>query len=571
MPAKGRRATGILRNGENIQRRREALAAALQRRTEENLQCLEACMSSGATARETAAEAGARGAAAEEAVVLLPLRHVVSAADVWRLWNPSLQRAGRPEVAVKVLEPFEVYIWHEIGAGCNSCPFLVQLPKGFVFFTDTDKEGRPCSLLLFIREGESADDCGHMYRTALDQANAAKEPFVVVDTASALSSRVCAKVLYPHVTGTDGEILCRVWERVVVIPDFVNFHLVGNNSTDTHQPTRKCCIAFQLPAEVCEDIGMPPDSPLVFLYPLSNLRTVHPNKSKASGAITSIRVLAFDHRLHSQVPAHIAIRLPGLVEMHGSWEVAYRRNGNLQLRTAFAHWKLWRASTNKRRCLRGLWERFCKLILYNNADYRGQFGLSLVNIKQTKFFLSLYNQLRASRRETSVADSARLAVQRRLDAQRKQELHRQKEAQRETLCQQEAQRQQEAEREAQQQEEASRFENQLAELDLRCALAESKLELAERTLAVAQAKLELAERKLAESDALSKPAKDLLHDAYEDADECSVCFAGKKTHALAPCGHRCVCGICAVQWVTDRQNCPICREPVQAAVHVFDT
>jgi hypothetical protein len=223
MPAKGRRATGILRNGENIQRRRESLAAALQRRTEENLQCLEACMSlaadgtcsqdrsrqesalddaktffdkeheqqmpsasSRATAREAAAEAGVRGAAAEEAVVLLPLPHVVSAADVWRLWNPSLQRARRLEVAVEVLEPFEVYIWHEIGAGCNSCPFLVQLPKGFVFFTDTDNEGRPCSLLLFIREGESANDCGHMYRTALDQANAAKEPFVVVDTASAL-------------------------------------------------------------------------------------------------------------------------------------------------------------------------------------------------------------------------------------------------------------------------------------------------------------------------------------------------------------------------------------------------
>ena len=45
---------------------------------------------------------------------------------------------------------------------------------------------------------------------------------------------------------------------------------------------------------------------------------------------------------------------------------------------------------------------------------------------------------------------------------------------------------------------------------------------------------------------------------------CIVCMAHPKSHLATPCGHQCVCGICAAQL----KECPYCRTSVAAWVHV---
>lgn len=65
---------------------------------------------------------------------------------------------------------------------------------------------------------------------------------------------------------------------------------------------------------------------------------------------------------------------------------------------------------------------------------------------------------------------------------------------------------------------------------------------------------------------------------------CLVCAAALPTHVLVPCGHRCVCGPCALAlcdaraseridpdstW-TGRAACPVCHEMPMQAVLVVD-
>ena len=44
---------------------------------------------------------------------------------------------------------------------------------------------------------------------------------------------------------------------------------------------------------------------------------------------------------------------------------------------------------------------------------------------------------------------------------------------------------------------------------------------------------------------------------------CIVCMARPKSHIAVPCGHLCVCGVCAERM----QDCPYCRASVQQWVH----
>jgi hypothetical protein len=44
---------------------------------------------------------------------------------------------------------------------------------------------------------------------------------------------------------------------------------------------------------------------------------------------------------------------------------------------------------------------------------------------------------------------------------------------------------------------------------------------------------------------------------------CIVCMAHPKSHIAVPCGHQCVCSICAERM----QDCPYCRAPVQQWMH----
>lgn len=55
----------------------------------------------------------------------------------------------------------------------------------------------------------------------------------------------------------------------------------------------------------------------------------------------------------------------------------------------------------------------------------------------------------------------------------------------------------------------------------------------------------------------------------EASSLCCVCMAKAKTHALLPCGHRCVCASCADAVVRRCQTCPICRSTVEQRVQIF--
>jgi len=52
---------------------------------------------------------------------------------------------------------------------------------------------------------------------------------------------------------------------------------------------------------------------------------------------------------------------------------------------------------------------------------------------------------------------------------------------------------------------------------------------------------------------------------------CSICMEALPTDAFVPCGHRCVCTVCA-QNVLKAENkvCPICRALVSSSIHIYD-
>lgn len=63
----------------------------------------------------------------------------------------------------------------------------------------------------------------------------------------------------------------------------------------------------------------------------------------------------------------------------------------------------------------------------------------------------------------------------------------------------------------------------------------------------------------AAEDASSVPAQ-------PGAPTCVVCLDAAPTHALVPCGHRCLCAGCARQL----DACPLCRKPCTSAIRIFE-
>ncbi len=49
---------------------------------------------------------------------------------------------------------------------------------------------------------------------------------------------------------------------------------------------------------------------------------------------------------------------------------------------------------------------------------------------------------------------------------------------------------------------------------------------------------------------------------------CVVCLERRSTMAAYPCGHRCLCTVCAPQFIG--AVCPICRRPVASVLAIFD-
>jgi len=70
-----------------------------------------------------------------------------------------------------------------------------------------------------------------------------------------------------------------------------------------------------------------------------------------------------------------------------------------------------------------------------------------------------------------------------------------------------------------------------------------------------------AEGLLPASPALASAASAYVSAAPGAADdtECCVCMEANKTHILIPCGHVCVCQMCADVIMTTTNVCPVCH------------
>ena len=57
----------------------------------------------------------------------------------------------------------------------------------------------------------------------------------------------------------------------------------------------------------------------------------------------------------------------------------------------------------------------------------------------------------------------------------------------------------------------------------------------------------------------------------KEEDECAICFAdASRTHACAPCGHKCVCASCASTHLSaSGSRCPICRAEITMVIPIF--
>ena len=73
---------------------------------------------------------------------------------------------------------------------------------------------------------------------------------------------------------------------------------------------------------------------------------------------------------------------------------------------------------------------------------------------------------------------------------------------------------------------------------------------------------------VAQQDALEPlPEENDAGPADVDQALCVICMEDEKSHALVPCGHRCLCGRCS-EAIADKQ-CPVCRQGFVAVLRVF--
>ena len=52
--------------------------------------------------------------------------------------------------------------------------------------------------------------------------------------------------------------------------------------------------------------------------------------------------------------------------------------------------------------------------------------------------------------------------------------------------------------------------------------------------------------------------------------DCVVCMVQPRRYAFTPCGHRCVCHLCAVGITHMERRCPICRAQVVRILRIVD-
>ena len=55
-----------------------------------------------------------------------------------------------------------------------------------------------------------------------------------------------------------------------------------------------------------------------------------------------------------------------------------------------------------------------------------------------------------------------------------------------------------------------------------------------------------------------------------DVNLCVICLSEAKTHAVIPCGHKCLCRQCAVEMQRRPSRCPLCKSEFDCIVQIFD-
>jgi len=68
------------------------------------------------------------------------------------------------------------------------------------------------------------------------------------------------------------------------------------------------------------------------------------------------------------------------------------------------------------------------------------------------------------------------------------------------------------------------------------------------------------------------PAADVPNEDVPEERACLICRVAVKTHAVMPCGHKCMCGSCSEQLLlrSSEPTCPVCRKAAVQIVQIFD-
>ena len=64
-----------------------------------------------------------------------------------------------------------------------------------------------------------------------------------------------------------------------------------------------------------------------------------------------------------------------------------------------------------------------------------------------------------------------------------------------------------------------------------------------------------------------KPSADEVDEAAKN-DECVVCLDARNNYILMPCGHQCICEVCAER-IKLGDPCPVCRTTVEMKGPVY--
>jgi hypothetical protein len=78
------------------------------------------------------------------------------------------------------------------------------------------------------------------------------------------------------------------------------------------------------------------------------------------------------------------------------------------------------------------------------------------------------------------------------------------------------------------------------------------------------------EDKIENKDKIENEDK-IENDLLKSVRTCVICMNNPQTHIIIPCGHKCLCEKCSIEYLEKINICPICRQNVQKLQRVFET